>query len=203
MSHSLERLPSISDLPTLPEATQNAVLDLLFEPSPAVHALARPIICSADDTATSPPLPLFSSYDDLIELIGVGMKTLAVSPREDDIEVLDGILGAHPRLGEKKVDSALSRMEQAAMNAASATAGAEDEEARRKEEEANMLKSLNEEYEATFPTLRYVVFVNGRPRPVIMDDMRARISRADIKAEREEAIKAMCEIASDRAKKLQ
>jgi hypothetical protein len=33
------------------------------------------------------------------------------------------------------------------------------------------------------------VFVNGRPRPAIMEDMRRRIARGDIKQERAEAIK--------------
>jgi propanediol utilization protein len=47
------------------------------------------------------------------------------------------------------------------------------------------------------------VFVNGRPRPVIMEDMRSRIDRGDIKAERQVAIQAMCDIALDRASKLQ
>jgi 2-oxo-4-hydroxy-4-carboxy--5-ureidoimidazoline (OHCU) decarboxylase len=51
-----------------------------------------------------------------------------------------------------------------------------------------MLAKLNGEYEDKFPGLRYVVFVNGRPRPVIMENMRARIARGDIKAERAEAI---------------
>ena len=47
------------------------------------------------------------------------------------------------------------------------------------------------------------VFVNGRPRPTIMENMRTRIDRGDIKAERQEAIQAMCDIASDRASELQ
>lgn len=64
------------------------------------------------------------------------------------------------------------------------------------------------------------VFVNGRPRPTIMEDMRARIDRGRIDAERQEAIQvsssrpmmlnlpthiqqAMCDIAIDRAVKLQ
>jgi hypothetical protein len=66
------------------------------------------------------------------------------------------------------------------------------------------------------------VFVNGRSRPVIMENMRERIERGDIKLERAEAIKvrsrkvvnwilqadsqhykAMCDIAADRAVKLQ
>jgi hypothetical protein len=47
------------------------------------------------------------------------------------------------------------------------------------------------------------VFVNGRSRPAIMENMRSRIDRGDIKAERQEAIKAMCDIAADRVSKLQ
>ena len=89
-------------------------------------------------------------------------------------------------------------------------------------EEAELLKQLNEEYEEKFPGLRYVVFVNGRPRTEIMDDMRRRIARGDIREEEKEAIKvcsalvlfwrtsadstslqqAMCDIAADRARKL-
>jgi len=50
--------------------------------------------------------------------------------------------------------------------------------------------------------LRYVVFVNGRGRPAIMEDIRARVARGDIDLERAGAIKAMCDIAVDRASKL-
>jgi len=63
------------------------------------------------------------------------------------------------------------------------------------------------------------VFVNGRPRPVIFEDMQSRIRRGAITLERREAIKvcsfkvkfsfrvakalkAMCDIAADRATKL-
>jgi hypothetical protein len=38
---------------------------------------------------------------------------------------------------------------------------------------------------------RHSVFVNGRSRPVVMEDMEKRINRGDIKAERAEAIKVM------------
>jgi 2-oxo-4-hydroxy-4-carboxy--5-ureidoimidazoline (OHCU) decarboxylase len=60
-----------------------------------------------------------------------------------DTEWLDKILAAHPRLGEKKVNSAQSRGEQAGLN----TGG---------EEEAEQLRDLNREYEEKFPGLRYV-----------------------------------------------
>ena len=48
---------------------------------------------------------------------------------------------------------------------------------------------LNDEYEEKFPGLRYVVFVNGRSRSVIMDDMRQRIASSDIKTEQTAAIR--------------
>ncbi len=47
------------------------------------------------------------------------------------------------------------------------------------------------------------VFVNGRDRPTILEDMRARIDRNDAGLERADTIKAMCQIAADRARKLQ
>ena len=46
------------------------------------------------------------------------------------------------------------------------------------------------------------MFVNGRSREVIMQDMRERIDRGDIEGEVEKATRAMCDIAVDRAKKL-
>jgi 2-oxo-4-hydroxy-4-carboxy--5-ureidoimidazoline (OHCU) decarboxylase len=44
--------------------------------------------------------------------------------------------------------------------------------------------------------------VNGRSRPVIMEDMQRRISTSNQKQEKLDAIQAMCDIANDRAKKL-
>lgn len=97
---------------------------------------------------------------------------------------------SHPRLGEKKVESVsvLSRGEQEGL--------------KEQEGESEQLAALNKEYEGRFPGLRYVVFVNGRSRPVIMEDMRRRIQRGDIVAERGEALRAMCDIARDRVGKL-
>jgi len=79
--------------------------------------------------------------------------------------------------------------------------GGEEDEAKAKE--AETLRQLNREYEEKFPGLRYVVFVNGRPRTVIFENMRERIERGDIGEERREGIKAMCDIALDRVGKLQ
>ncbi|KJZ76859.1 hypothetical protein HIM_03736 [Hirsutella minnesotensis 3608] len=88
-------------------------------------------------------------------------------------------------VGAKGVDSAQSAAEQANL------AG-----------EGEELAALNAEYEARFPGLRYVVFVNGRGRPEIMRDMRARIDEGDYAKEVGAALQAMCDIAKDRASKL-
>ncbi|RAL64830.1 hypothetical protein DID88_001426 [Monilinia fructigena] len=115
----------------------------------------------------------FESYNDLIASVGVQLIELSESA-----------------LQREEVDSLQSKAEQAQLNTGPT-------------EEAEKLKALNREYEETFPGLRYVVFVNGRSRPVIFEDMQRRISRGDIDLERREAIQAMCDIAADRASKLQ
>jgi len=173
-------LPPIADVPALPTVERAAVLDTLFEPCTALHTLSLDLL----HTET------FPSYNDLIASVGVQLADLSESASTSDTEWLLKILGAHPRLGEKKVESAQSKIEQAQLN----TGG---------EEEGTKLRELNEEYEKTFPGLKYVIFVNGRSRPVIMDNIRQRIARKDIKQEIAEAIKAMCDIAADRVFKLQ
>lgn len=85
----------------------------------------------------------FASYDDLIASIGVQLTDLSDSESTSDKEWLEKILAAHPRLGEKKVDSAHSRVEQAKMGAADSMQEKE-------------LATLNTDYETTFPGLRYV-----------------------------------------------
>ncbi|CAI4218980.1 unnamed protein product [Parascedosporium putredinis] len=187
------RLPSIAALPGLPQAQQNEVLDLLFEPSPAIHQLLLPLLQQQQDSE-----PLLASYDDLITRAHAVFSALRAessaaaanaerSDAAERVKLLHSILGSHPRLGAKKVESAQSVAEQAQLQSGDGTE----------------LANLNAEYEKTFPGLRYVVFVNGRERPVIMDNMRARIARADIGLEEQEGIQAMCDIARDRAAKLQ
>lgn len=196
------KLPPVASISQLSTADRIAVLDALFEPSTALHNLSLDLL----HTTT------FPSYNDLIASIGVQLTDLSESTSSSDIEWLDKILGAHPRLGSKKVESTQSKQEQARLN----TGG---------EDEAKRLKALNDEYEAVFPGLIYVVFVNGRGREEIMANMRQRIDRGDIRLERTESIKvrttdmihfgigecitnqdlsqAMCDIAADRATKLQ
>jgi 2-oxo-4-hydroxy-4-carboxy--5-ureidoimidazoline (OHCU) decarboxylase len=127
------QLPPIAGVASLSTIERASVLDALFEPCTALHTL------SLDLLHTKP----FPSYDDLIASVGVQLTDLSESPSTSDTEWLDKILGAHPRLGAKKVDSAQSQSEQAQLN----TGG---------EEEATKLRDLNEEYEKAFPGLRYV-----------------------------------------------
>ncbi|KAI0541857.1 Oxo-4-hydroxy-4-carboxy-5-ureidoimidazoline decarboxylase [Xylaria digitata] len=216
MAMTTSGLPPISSLPRADEETIKFVLDTLFEPSPEIHAIAIPVIqgrrrilanpgLTADlpiphSSSLSPPtIPddtPFSSYASLIEHIGALLHQLAISSSSSsspsqppEREKLHAILGSHPRLGAKKVDSAQSRAEQAQLNT-----GAGDE--------AERLAALNREYEERFPGLRYVIFVDGRGRDIIMEDMRRRIDRGDIRAEEREGIQAMVDIALDRAGKL-
>ncbi|KAI0908653.1 Oxo-4-hydroxy-4-carboxy-5-ureidoimidazoline decarboxylase [Ustulina deusta] len=227
---STPSLPPISSLPTADEETIKSVLDTLFEPSPEIHAIALPVVRRTKRIPANPGLTVdlpgphpssslssptvpddtpFTSYASLIQHIGTLLHQLAISSSSPPFssssssssspsspassssarEKLHGILGSHPRLGAKKVDSVQSRAEQAQLNT-----GATDE--------AERLAALNREYEQRFPGLRYVVFVNGRSRDVVMQDMRRRIDRGDIRAEEREGIQAMVDIALDRAGKL-
>lgn len=127
------QLPPIDGLPSLTTTERAAVLDALFEPCTALHTLTVELLHTEK----------FTSYNDLIASVGIQLTDLSESPSTSDTEWLDKILGAHPRLGAKKVDSAQSQAEQAQLN----TGG---------EEEAKKLRDLNDEYEKTFPGLRYV-----------------------------------------------
>lgn len=159
-----DSIPPVRTLPSLSFGQQSRVLDLLFEPSPELQALSVTLLQES-----------YSSYPALVDAVGKQLYALAQSNAATHIQRLDSILGSHPRLGAQKVDSAQSRAEQAQLQ-------------RGADAEADRLAALNAEYEAKFPGLRYVVFVNGRGRDVIMEDMQRRIGRGDIRKERTEAI---------------
>lgn len=162
-------LPDVTTLASLPRATLTSVLDLLFEPSDELHALAIPTLQSIT----------FTSYPELIDTLRDQLLVIAktVHPAPAGRRSLLSILGSHPRLGANKVESPQSAAEQASL--------ASDQS---DEVGAGRLAALNDEYEARFPGLRFVVFVNGRPRDAIMQDMRRRIDRGDSAAEETEAI---------------
>ncbi|EED22019.1 conserved hypothetical protein [Talaromyces stipitatus ATCC 10500] len=186
-------LPPIISLSALPLTDQLKVLDTLFEPSSELHNLLQPILSNNKDQT-------FTSYNSLIDAIYSQLTALSATSDPQQKQLLYGILGSHPRLGAASPTaqaglSELSRREQANINKSTDQEAAADQAAR--------LSALNKEYEETYPGLRYVTFVNGRGRDVIMVDMRRRIDRGEFEQEVRDNIEAMCDIAKDRAKKLQ
>ncbi len=96
---STSKLPPIQRVPSLSTEERAAILDLLFEPSNQLHTLSVPLIHEQK----------FSSYADLIAAVGVQLTDLSESASTSDTQWLQDILGSHPRLGAKKVDSAQSQ----------------------------------------------------------------------------------------------
>ncbi|OLL25136.1 putative allantoinase 1 [Neolecta irregularis DAH-3] len=169
------RLPDIQLLKAAQAQEISAVTSNLFEKSESLEDILGKLISEMT----------YHSYPDLISDVRSHLVTLTASQILPDKEALFDVINAHPRLGARKVDSAQSIAEQKSLVG-----------------ESEALRLLNEEYEETFPRLRYVVFVNGRSREVIMRDMKMRIQRGDIEAEKLEAVNAMYNIALDRAGKL-
>lgn len=127
------QLPTISSVPTLSSAARAAILDHLFEPSTPLHTLSVGLLHDRS----------FASYNDLISAIGVQLVDLAESSSTSDTQWLDSILGAHPRLGERNIDSTQSQGEQAHLKSSH-------------ESDEKSWAELNGSYEKAFPGLRYV-----------------------------------------------
>lgn len=143
---------------------------------------------------------LFEPCADLVEFVGPVFDSLEsdagwpsaieqvrklLHTLETDDPRVSRIVAAHPRLGATRVDSQLSRAEQSSLSG-----------------ETSALEAWNTKYEQTFPGLRYVVFVAGRPREEILANMQQRIAENDYKKEVSRAFDAMCDIALDRQSKL-
>ena len=126
-------LPEVQSLSACSTEERARVLDLLFEPSTQLHTLSVELLGKE----------IFKSYQDLIASIGVQLTDLEQSVSTSDKEWLDSILGSHPRLGEKHVDSTQSQAEQAQLKSGNV-------------EEQHQLAQLNAEYEKTFSGLKYV-----------------------------------------------
>lgn len=167
--------------------TQAQVLDQLFEKCPQLTAYVIPHVFGNHQ--------IYHSYSDIIKsvrncLLGLASE-YASHPGDESIHMLvTSIVSAHPRLGAPKhaTISAYSRNEQKSLQ------GDGDNT-----EIALKLKKLNAIYEIQFPGLRYVSFVNGRSRNVIMQEMQSRIDRNNYMAEVRDAFTAMCDIALDRS----
>lgn len=129
----MSQLPAIATVSGLDTEHRARILDLLFEPCPQLHTLS----------VESLKENLFTSYSQLIAHVGKQLQGLYKSNLESDQKWLFDILIAHPRLGEKKVDSEQSRKEQAQLNQGDVG-------------ESTKLAALNKTYEERFPGLRYV-----------------------------------------------
>lgn len=126
-------LPAIEKVRDLGTEERAQILDVLFEPCRQLHTLS--VESLKENT--------YGSYAELIGDVGRQLQVLYNSNLASDEKWLNEILAAHPRLGEKKVDSEQSRAEQAQLNQGDPG-------------EAVKLAKLNEAYEQTFPDLRYV-----------------------------------------------
>lgn len=170
--YGLGMLPAISTFSSLDQSEKSKALGLLFEPCPTLVDLVLPLTNHK-----------YNSWTELIERVRQELHKLKpADPR------VSGIIAAHPRLGAKKVDSAQSQAEQKSLGSQS-------------ESEAQLLLDANNKYEETFPGLRYVVFVAGRPRSEILKNMHSRIGEGKYDLEVARAFDAMCDIAIDRQAK--
>ena len=128
----------------------------LFEPSPALFEFLVPsVITIFADPDGRIPSRTFNA------LIDIGMREIDDWPHSRQAS----FIGGHPRIGEIRGLSALSASEQAA-------------HATPPEILARLLE-LNEEYERRYPGLRYITFVNGRSRKLIMEEMEEKLGIDD------------------------
>jgi 2-oxo-4-hydroxy-4-carboxy--5-ureidoimidazoline (OHCU) decarboxylase len=144
--------PSVSEIYASRDISQDGPLArayaTLFEPSPALFEFLVPsVIATISNPDSHIPQPTLNA------LIDIGIRELNDWPHGRQAS----FLGGHPRIGEVKGLSALSASEQAA-------------HATPPEVLARLLE-LNEEYERRYPGLRYITFVNGRSRKMIMVEM--------------------------------
>ncbi|CAI5758367.1 unnamed protein product [Candida verbasci] len=168
----MSSLPSIQEFNQLEIDDKFKIVDQLFESCDTLKDYIK-------DTLTKN----FQSYKQLIEIVRILLLSLVNSKDETRV---NKIIAAHPRLGEPKVNlSEHSSNEQRSIDDPETVA---------------KLRELNDKYEATFPGLRYVVFVNGRNRNEIINNMEYRIKRNNIEQEKIDAIESICDIAIDRLK---
>lgn len=124
--------------------TLAAALTILFEPSPILLRVLEPQL-------TSQPQ---SSYAHLVDLV---LDAIDKWDLPSQLELISG----HPRIGESRNLSALSAQEQGATATVDSTPP----------EVLGRLRHLNACYEAQYPGLRYITFVNGRSRAAIAREM--------------------------------
>ncbi|GLB41755.1 putative OHCU decarboxylase [Lyophyllum shimeji] len=132
-----------------PESPLAKTLSILFEHSPVLVSTLEPQLANSLSDA------YLASYTELID------KALAIIVGWDRPLQAQFISG-HPRIGETKNLSTLSAKEQGAARSGSAATPPEV---------LARLAHLNACYEARYPGLRYITFVNGRTRKAIAEEM--------------------------------
>lgn len=174
-------IPPLRELKQGSYSDQCQVFTHLFEKCNTLNDVLAKALSSTDSTYFQWILNVRSLLQEMVQ-------------RNPNDPQLKAVIAAHPRLGEKKQNlSVHSAAEQKSL------AGSSQDPP----EIAEQLSNLNRKYEQTFPGLRYVVFVNGRPRSQIIANMKERIARNDFVAEELEAVDAMCDIAIDRLAKFE
>lgn len=149
-SNSATTLPPIEKVvgPQAEAKESRTALSLLFEVSESIDRCLIPLLQKIE----SPCL----TYE---EVISVCQRIVEV---EFDLEDRVSFLGSHPRIGEVKGLSKISANEQQNHKPTDPKVLQE-------------LERLNRVYEATYPGLRYVTFVNGRSREEIMHEMQHKL----------------------------
>ncbi|KAJ3515396.1 hypothetical protein NMY22_g14465 [Coprinellus aureogranulatus] len=151
-------LPSLSDIQkygsSSPESPLAKALSILFEHSPVLLSKLEPqlheIVAYKASSSTHTPL---ESYTHLIDL---SLSEIFKWDIPSQAEFISG----HPRIGENSNLSKLSAKEQGALGLKPTPP-----------EVLARLAHLNALYEARYPGLRYITFVNGRSRAVIAEEM--------------------------------
>ena len=153
-------LPPVSEIYASGDITRSGPLArafaTLFEPSSALFEFLVPSVTAIiANTASHAPRRTYHT------IIDIAISELDEWPCGQQAD----FVGGHPRIGEIKGLSALSASEQAAH----ATPP----------EVLARLSELNEEYERRYPGLRYITFVNGRSRKMIMEEMEEKLGIDD------------------------
>lgn len=152
----LQMLSKLSYNVSAPDSPLAQLLSVLFEHSSVLISTLEPQLTNLLSEATS-----LSSYSELID------KALELINRWD-ISLQVQFISGHPRIGETKDMSNLSVKEQGGRPGVNPTPP----------EVLARLSHLNKCYEARYPGLRYITFVNGRSRQAIAEEIEDKLGYA-------------------------
>jgi 2-oxo-4-hydroxy-4-carboxy--5-ureidoimidazoline (OHCU) decarboxylase len=151
-------------------------LSLLFESSPILHSLLVPQLASYLKGVPPP-----KTYSHLIDIALVVIRSWGTRDRAT-------FIAGHPRIGETKNLSTMSAKEQG-QSGAVIQPTPPDVLAR--------LAHLNTCYEKRYPGLRYIIFVNGRSRKEVAEEMEAQLELAHSLSPDEPALSSIKPIEED------